>query len=64
MSIQAHIDAISEKRAHLKQRIAEELTRPLPDFVAIHDLKKQNMALKEEMQRCLVMLGQKNYASS
>lgn len=56
MSIQAHIDSLAEKRAHFKQQIAEEAGRPAPDFVLITNLKKQNLALKEEMQRCLAEL--------
>lgn len=57
MSIQAHIDSLAEKRTHLKDRIAEESSRPFPDFVLITNLKKQNLTLKEEMQRYLIMLG-------
>jgi hypothetical protein len=66
MSIQAHIDSLAEKRAHLKQRIAEESVRPMPDFVVITNLKKQNLALKEEMQRYLIVLGSEDsyHASS
>jgi hypothetical protein len=64
MSIQAHIDSLAEKRSLLKQQIAEELLRPMPDFSAIHALKAHNLKLKEEMQRYLIMLGKKNYASS
>ena len=56
MSIQAHIDSLAEKRDHLKQRIAEESARPAPDFAVITTLKKQNLTLKEEMQRYLIML--------
>jgi hypothetical protein len=57
MSIQTHVDSLAEKRIHLKQRIAEESARPLPNFVLITNLKKQNLALKEEMQRYLIVLG-------
>lgn len=53
MSIQAHIDSLSAKRELLKQRIAEESARPLPDLMYITTLKKQNLAIKEEMQRYL-----------
>lgn len=56
MSIQAHIDSLSEKRASLKQQIAEESARPSPNFALITNLKKQNLALKEEMQRYLIMM--------
>jgi hypothetical protein len=58
MSIQAHVDSLSEKRLHLKHKIAAESARPLPDFVLITELKKQNLLLKEEMQRYLIILHQ------
>ena len=61
MSIAAHIDSLAEKRTHLKDRIAEESARPMPDFVLITNLKKQNLVLKEEMQRYLVRLGRPAY---
>ena len=64
MSIQAHIDSLAEKRAFLKQRIAEESARPMPNFKMITDLKKQNMLFKEEMQRYLIMLDEKIYSTS
>jgi hypothetical protein len=59
MSIQAHVNSLSEKRLHIKQKIAEESARPSPDFVLITNLKKQNLALKEEMQRYFIMLRKK-----
>lgn len=63
MSIQAHVDSLAEKRAHIKHQIAEESQRPAPNFVMITNLKKQNLVLKEEMQRYLMLLH-KNTASS
>lgn len=56
MSIQAHVDSLSEKRHQLKLEIAEEMAHPMPNFARITELKKQNLALKEEMQRYLIML--------
>lgn len=57
MSIHAHIDSLAEKRAYLKQQIAAESAHPSPNLALITDLKKQNLALKEEMQRYLILLG-------
>ena len=51
MSIEAHIDSLANKREELKTQIAEESARPSPDFVLITNWKKENLALKEEMQR-------------
>ena len=56
MSIQAHINSLAEKRTLMKARIAEEMNRPSPDFALITELKKQNLALKEEMRRYLIAL--------
>jgi hypothetical protein len=64
MSIQAHIDSLAEKRAFIKQRIAEESARPMPNFRIITDLKKQNLALKEEMQRYMILMDTKHSNSS
>lgn len=58
MSIQAHIDSLAEKRAVMKEKIAEEMHRPSPDFALITELKKQNLALKEEMRRALLSLSE------
>ena len=64
MSIQAHVDSLAEKRTHLKEQIAFESSRPMPDFEVIRTLKKQNLALKEEMQRYLILLNEKTYHAS
>lgn len=64
MSIQAHIDSLAEKRLQLKEQIAVESRRPMPDFGVITELKKQNLALKEEMQRYLIALGRETAATS
>jgi len=64
MSIQAHIDSLAEKREILKARIAAESARPMPDFKVITDLKKQNLMLKEETQRYLILMGEKKYNTS
>jgi hypothetical protein len=64
MSIHAHLDALAQKRAQIKQRIAEESAHPAPDFVQITNLKKQNLVLKQEMQRYLIILNQQTSATS
>lgn len=53
MSLDAHIQAMAEKRQQIKQQIALESGRPMPDFQLITSLKKKNLMLKEEMQRYL-----------
>lgn len=56
MSIEAHIATISGKREQLKTHIATEMAHPQPDFARIGTLKKQNLLLKEEMQRYFRLL--------
>ncbi len=50
MSIQDHILVLQNKHALLKQQVADEATRPAPDFALITQMKKQKLALKEEIQ--------------
>ena len=56
MSIQTHLDSLAEKRTQMKIRISTEMNRPSPDFALITELKKQNLALKEETRRYLIAL--------
>lgn len=51
MSIASHIESIATKRSNIKQEIATEMALPSPDFTRIHELKKRNLLLKEEMVR-------------
>ncbi len=64
MSIQAHLTSLAEKRTSLKNQIATESARPMPDFALITNLKKQNLALKQEMQHYMIMLNEKQYNAS
>jgi len=64
MSIQTHIDSLSEKRNQIKDQIYAEISHPSPDFETITNLKKQNLLLKEEMQRYLAMLNENVAATS
>ncbi len=57
MSVETHLQAVTEKRAHIKTKIAEEMRHPMPDFGRIHELKKQNLKLKEEVQACYERIG-------
>ena len=45
----AHITALEAKHASLDQRIVAESQRHMPDTVAIAELKKQKLRLKEEI---------------
>lgn len=50
MTVSAHIDALHDKHAHLEARIADEQSRPMPDFAAISALKKRKLLIKEELE--------------
>lgn len=45
----AHLSALEAKHARLDHRIAAESQRPKPDALAIAELKKQKLKVKEEM---------------
>ncbi|MDP6882956.1 MAG: DUF465 domain-containing protein, partial [Rhodospirillales bacterium] len=49
MSVDERIDALKAKHQALEIAIEEENSRPLPDDVAIVDLKKQKLRIKDEL---------------
>ncbi len=53
MSLASHIEALHHKHAQLEDTIAAEALRPLPDFIHLHALKKQKLAVKEELYTLL-----------
>lgn len=44
-----HLLTLHTKKSKLAQAIAEELKRPLPDSIKIGELKRQKLALTEEI---------------
>jgi len=51
MSLDAHIDELAEKHRELDRRIEKEEAHPGSDDVSIHELKKEKLRLKDEMER-------------
>ncbi|WP_339826641.1 YdcH family protein [uncultured Parasphingorhabdus sp.] len=49
LMIQNHMSALRNKHEALERQINEEETRPLPDTIRIHNLKKEKLRLKEEL---------------
>jgi hypothetical protein len=49
MSVDERIDALKAKHQALEIAIEHENSRPLPDDVAIVDLKKQKLRIKDEL---------------
>ena len=45
----SHMTALVEKHANLERAIQEEMTRPVPDDVLLHDLKKRKLAIKDQI---------------
>lgn len=50
MHAQAHIAALSRKHETLNSRISEEEHRPVPDSMVLHELKREKLRVKDEMQ--------------
>lgn len=50
MNLVAHIDSLKAKHAALDQAIHDEETRPLPDVGRLHDLKRQKLKIKDELE--------------
>ncbi|MEO0439888.1 hypothetical protein SAMN02745824_3183 [Parasphingorhabdus marina DSM 22363] len=46
---QNHVSALRGKHEALDRKISEEESRPSPDTILIHSLKKEKLRLKEEM---------------
>jgi hypothetical protein len=47
----SHVNALHTKHAGIERQIHEELSRPMPDAVAIQALKKRKLRIKEEIAR-------------
>lgn len=47
--IEKHLAALKAKHAELDAKLIEEEARPLPDTMRIQELKKQKLAVKEEI---------------
>lgn len=51
MSIEAHLDSLLRKHGTLETEISEVMSRPVPDSVALSQLKREKLRLKEEIER-------------
>jgi hypothetical protein len=47
----SHVSALQLKHAGIESQIHAEMSRPLPDLVAIQALKKRKLRIKEEIAR-------------
>ncbi|MBG02521.1 MAG: hypothetical protein CMM59_00390 [Rhodospirillaceae bacterium] len=51
MSVTDHIAALQKKHAELETELDDENSRPMPDTGAIADLKRQKLAIKDELAK-------------
>ncbi|MBB4265010.1 YdcH family protein [Roseospira visakhapatnamensis] len=51
MGRDARLDALNSRHSELDDRLQDETTRPLPDSSLIAALKRQKLAIKDEMAR-------------
>lgn len=45
------ISVLRAKHAELEARLERETGRPLPDDIVIHDIKREKLAIKDELAR-------------
>lgn len=50
MHSEAHLKALSLKHSHLEKNILDEEHRPAPDSMLLHNLKKEKLRLKDEIE--------------
>ncbi len=51
VSLEEHISTLQEKHAKLEQALAEENSRPMPNAVAVKEIKHQKLAIKDEITK-------------
>jgi hypothetical protein len=51
MTMDDMIESLRTKHASLEATIQTEVTRPRPDEVLVHDLKRQKLRIKDEIFR-------------
>ena len=51
MLVTDHIEALQKKHAELETELEDENIRPMPDMGATADLKRQKLAIKDEIVR-------------
>ncbi len=51
MSLEARLDSLRRKHAHLDSELDYEVQRPLPNGAAIWRLKREKLLIKDEIQR-------------
>ncbi|HBT42638.1 MAG: YdcH family protein [Alphaproteobacteria bacterium] len=50
MSLEQRLEALKVRHSTLEDLINQESSRPLPDDIEIHALKKEKLRIKDEME--------------
>lgn len=50
MALSERIESLKAKHARLEERLTDEKTRPHPDEVALHNIKRQKLQIKDELR--------------
>lgn len=51
MSLEDRVKTLQDKKVDLEKILEDEEKRPLPDNISVHDLKRQKLAIKDEIER-------------
>lgn len=51
MSLVDRVKTLEEKKEDLEKALELEESRPMPDNIIVHDLKRQKLAIKDEIER-------------
>ena len=51
MSLEDRVKTLQDKKEDIEKILEEEEGRPLPDNISVHDLKRQKLAIKDEIER-------------
>ena len=54
MTVEERVSALKAKHAELEQAIETENSRPLPDELLLHALKREKLRIKDEIVRISV----------
>lgn len=49
MSLTAHIKTLEKRKLELEKEIQQESSRPMPNFMLVHELKKKKLRIKEKI---------------
>jgi len=51
MTAKDRINTLRDRHAVLEKELEDEISRPLPDMMAVASIKRQKLALKDQIER-------------